>query len=94
MQILSEENLNFTFRTIDSKSASVMREGEFEKTVDSTVLCGRLKDIDMFLQKTATDKYMFIHIKLHLPFTALPPYLKNVKKDFKSFQEKQDWPRG
>lgn len=45
-----------------------MKEGEFEKTVDSTMLSGRLKGIDMFLLKTATDKYMFIYMHLHLSF--------------------------
>lgn len=30
-----------------------MKETEFGKTVDSTMLSGRLKGIDMFLQKSA-----------------------------------------
>lgn len=83
MQIQSEEeNLNFTFRIIDSKLASVMKEGEFEKTVDSTMLSGRLKDIEMFLQKTATDKCMFIYIPLHLPFCVQLCFL--ISKSLKS----------
>lgn len=39
-----------------------MKKREFERTVDCTMLSGRLKGIDMFLQKTATNKYMFIYI--------------------------------
>lgn len=41
-----------------------MKETEFEKNVDSTMLSGRRKGIDMFLRKSATDKYMFIYIHL------------------------------
>lgn len=46
-----------------------MKDREFEKTVDSTKLSGRLKGVDMLKpEKTATDEYMFIYIHLHLPF--------------------------
>lgn len=50
MQIRQEENnLNFIFSTIDSKPTSLMKERDFEKTVDSTMLSGQLKHVNTLI---------------------------------------------
>lgn len=52
-----ENSLNFIFRMMDSKLASVMRERYFEMTVDSTMFSRQLKGVNMLkIAKKAIQK--------------------------------------
>lgn len=72
-----------------------MKDREFEKTVDSTKLSGRLKGVDMLKpEKTATDEYMFIYIHLHLPFCVQFCFLISKKLQRTQVSRKTGLARG